>query len=65
MCQDAAEYFDPLDPASMAAAIEAFPPAPEARAPELFRHMLARFPQDWDVVARQFARLIGESTEHG
>lgn len=65
MCRDAAGYFDPLDPASMAAAIEAFPPAPEARAPELFRHMLARFPQDWDVVARQFARLIGESTEHG
>ena len=61
-CGDLAAYFDPLDPRSIADAIEAFDrhgPPPDYAARAAAR--LALLPPDWDAVADAFARVIDEA----
>jgi glycosyltransferase involved in cell wall biosynthesis len=60
ICRDLARYFDPHDPRSVADTIEALPGSIDLGCyRELCGQNLARFPRDWDVVAGQFAEVIG------
>jgi len=59
MCDDLARYFDPLDPASIAQAIERFIAngPPEAYRERAIQR-LERFPSSWDAVAREYVEIL-------
>jgi glycosyltransferase involved in cell wall biosynthesis len=64
MCGDLARYFEPLDAASAADAIEAFANESDAGRDAYVRaarERLAEFPASWDEVAHEFGRVLGEA----
>jgi glycosyltransferase involved in cell wall biosynthesis len=66
MCQNLAQYFDPLDASSIVDAIKNCPNLKErndysSRAVE----RLLDFPKDWDEVARSFVGILEQSKKPG